>query len=92
MSDQTEAHTYEEAQEAGFVGAVPDPTPNHAYTLEGVAAGEPTPETDEQARAKAKAHAAKLQASPETPESAPKQPTQPTQQQKPGGPQEKPSR
>ncbi len=33
--------------EKGYIGEVPDPTPNHAYTLAGVTAGEPTPETDE---------------------------------------------
>lgn len=33
-------------QEQGFRGAAVDPTPNHAYTVAGVTAGEPTPETD----------------------------------------------
>lgn len=32
-------------QERGFSGTVPDPTPNSAYTVGGVTAGEPTPET-----------------------------------------------
>jgi hypothetical protein len=33
-------------QEAGGRGVFVDPTPNHAYTVAGVTAGEPTPETD----------------------------------------------
>jgi len=32
--------------ERGYVGVKVDPTPNEAYTLAGVAAGQPTPETD----------------------------------------------
>ena len=32
--------------EQGFVGIEVDPTPNSAYTVAGVTAGEPTPETD----------------------------------------------
>lgn len=42
-----------EEQEKGYRGTVPDPTPNHAYTVAGVTSGEPTPETDEAQRAKA---------------------------------------
>jgi hypothetical protein len=39
------------AEEAGHLGVDPDPTPNSHYTLSGVAAGKPTPESDaEQAR------------------------------------------
>jgi len=30
----------------GFLGVEVDPTPNSAYTVAGVTAGEPTPETD----------------------------------------------
>lgn len=30
----------------GYVGTVVDPTPNENYTLRGVGAGKPTPETD----------------------------------------------
>jgi hypothetical protein len=30
----------------GFVGVKADPTDNHAYSVAGVLAGEPTPETD----------------------------------------------
>lgn len=29
----------------GFRGDVPDPTPNEAYTVDGVTSGSPTPET-----------------------------------------------
>lgn len=32
--------------EKGYVGTVPDKTPNENYTLAGVIAGLPTPETD----------------------------------------------
>lgn len=35
-----------EATAKGFFGTEVDPTPNSAYTLAGVLAGEPTPETD----------------------------------------------
>jgi hypothetical protein len=45
----------DEANEKGFVGVEVDTTPNHAYTLAGVVAGEPTPETDADAKAKATA-------------------------------------
>lgn len=38
-----------EATEKGFLGDEVDPTPNSAYTLTGVLAGEPTPETDKDA-------------------------------------------
>lgn len=34
-------------QEQGFRGVAVDPTPNENYTVAGVAAGKPTPETDE---------------------------------------------
>lgn len=34
-----------EINEKGYVGNVPDKTPNSAYTLHGVQSGEPTPET-----------------------------------------------
>lgn len=39
---------FEEATEKGYWGQKVDPTPNHAYTVEGVTAGEPTPETNEE--------------------------------------------
>ena len=38
-----------EVLEAGYFGKVTDPTPNENYTVEGVASGAPTPETDAEA-------------------------------------------
>lgn len=40
-------------QEQGYRGTKADPTPNEAYTVSGVTSGEPTPETDDTARAEA---------------------------------------
>lgn len=42
------------AQEQGFYGVETDPTPNEHYTVAGVVAGKPTPETDTDAAAKAR--------------------------------------
>jgi hypothetical protein len=42
------------AAEKGYFGTTPDPTPNENYTLAGVAAGKPTPETDEKLAAEAR--------------------------------------
>lgn len=39
----------DKAEERGLLGIEVDPTPNSAYTVAGVLAGEPTPETDEEA-------------------------------------------
>lgn len=39
--------------EQGFVGFVPDPTPNENYTVAGVTSGAPTPENNPQAAAEA---------------------------------------
>lgn len=36
----------QEEQDQGFRGAKVDPTPNEHYTVAGVTAGKPTPETD----------------------------------------------
>jgi hypothetical protein len=36
----------DKAEERGLLGVEVDPTDNHAYTVAGVLAGEPTPETD----------------------------------------------
>lgn len=36
---------FDEAAEKGFFGTVPDETPNENYTVRGVGAGKPTPET-----------------------------------------------
>jgi len=35
----------DEETDQGFTGTVPDPTPNENYTVAGVTAGKPTPET-----------------------------------------------
>ena len=43
----------DEEQEQGFRGTKVDPTPNSAYTVEGVTGGEPTPETDPELRGEA---------------------------------------
>lgn len=55
-----------EANEKGYLGETLDPTPNHAYTVAGVGAGEATPETDTKAKAAAektrKEHEARLTA------------------------------
>lgn len=48
------ALTAEEAHEVGFYGFEVDPTPDENYTVAGVLAGKPTPETDEKAAAAAK--------------------------------------
>ena len=47
----------EAANERGYIGQKVDPTPNEAYTVAGVTEGQPTPETDEDARAEADAAA-----------------------------------
>lgn len=48
---------FDAEQERGFRGTKVDPTPNSAYTVAGVTAGEPTPETDPELRAQARARA-----------------------------------
>lgn len=50
-ADEAMSSTYAEQlqEDKGFLGAKVDPTPDHAYTVEGVTAAEPTPETDEEA-------------------------------------------
>lgn len=37
---------FDEANEKGYFGHVPDETPNENYTLKGVTSGKPTPETE----------------------------------------------
>lgn len=37
--------TFDEANAKGYFGETPDETPNENYTLAGVIAGKPTPET-----------------------------------------------
>lgn len=44
---------FDAAAEKGYFGVSPDPTPRENYTVAGVVAGKPTPETDEQAKADA---------------------------------------
>jgi len=38
--------TVDKAEDKGHMGIAPDPTPNENYTVKGVIAGKPTPETD----------------------------------------------
>ena len=52
--------TVDEAEDKGYFGEVPDPTPNENYTLQGVGKGLPTPETDEGARQAAEQRAREL--------------------------------
>ncbi|MEU3665751.1 hypothetical protein [Streptomyces virginiae] len=47
-------HAADKAQEQGFYGVETDPTPNEHYTVAGVVAGKPTPETDKDAAAEAR--------------------------------------
>ncbi len=44
--DEVQARV-DEANEKGYFGETPDPTPNENYTVAGVVKGAPTPETDE---------------------------------------------
>lgn len=44
----------DKATEQGFYGVETDPTPNEHYTVAGVLAGKPTPETDKDAAAEAR--------------------------------------
>lgn len=44
----------ESEQERGLRGVEVDPTPNEHYTVAGVIAGKPVPETDEEAAAEAR--------------------------------------
>jgi hypothetical protein len=37
---------FDEAADKGYFGETPDDTPNENYTLQGVASGKPTPETE----------------------------------------------
>lgn len=51
VQEQVDAET-----EQGFRGVEVDPTPNENYTLQGVASGKPTPETDEAQAEKVRKH------------------------------------
>ena len=53
--EQQVDEAFEEANERGYFGTTTDPTPDENYTVEGVANGAPTPETDEEANAEARA-------------------------------------
>lgn len=44
---------FDEAHKDGFFGSSSDPTPTENYTLKGVTAGKPTPETDNAAAVEA---------------------------------------
>lgn len=50
----------DEADAKGYLGHTTDPTPNEHYTVSGVIAGLPTPETDEQAATDALLHQSAL--------------------------------
>lgn len=52
--------TVDRESDQGYRGVVADPTPNSAYTVSGVVAGEPTPETHEAQADKAAARAREL--------------------------------
>jgi hypothetical protein len=47
---------FDEEQEQGYRGFRADPTPHEHYTVPGVLAGKPTPETDESAAHRAAQH------------------------------------
>jgi len=49
----------DQINEQGFLGTKVDPTPNENYTVAGVTAGKPTPETDVKSADKAKTQADK---------------------------------
>jgi hypothetical protein len=51
-NEQVQA-TVDAENEQGFIGTKADPTPNEHYTVAGVLAGKPTPETDPKAAAEA---------------------------------------
>lgn len=52
---QTEIqHAFDQANDQGYWGDTSDPTPDEHYTVSGVTAGKPTPETDADARAAAR--------------------------------------
>jgi hypothetical protein len=53
VAKKDERAPLEQATEDGYLGVKVDPTPDEAYTVAGVTKGQPTPETDEKAAAKA---------------------------------------
>lgn len=61
--DQSQAKM-DEATEQGFIGVEVDQTPNENYTVAGVTAGLPTPETDADLKKQAEDRADELSADP----------------------------
>lgn len=57
VGERAVTEAMEEANDQGFVGEKVDPTPNSAYTFQGVTQQQPTPETDVQAARAADAEA-----------------------------------
>ena len=57
-TDQSQERMDEETDK-GYRGVNPDPTPNAHYTVAGVTAGKPTPETDAAQAAKVREHQAR---------------------------------
>jgi len=58
---QAEVQQKKDAEEdRGLHGVKVDPTPDHHYTVDGVLAGKPTPETDPAHAADVRAHTDKL--------------------------------
>lgn len=53
-TDTSAQEAFDAEHEQGFRGTKVDPTPNSAYTVAGVVAGEPTPETDMDMRAQSR--------------------------------------
>jgi hypothetical protein len=53
VAKKEERPALEQATEDGYLGVKVDPTPDEAYTVAGVVAKKPTPETDEEAAKKA---------------------------------------
>jgi len=51
---------FDEANEQGYFGVTTDPTPDENYTLQGQAAGKPTPETDPKQAAEVRAFQAEM--------------------------------
>lgn len=51
---------FDAANKQGFFGVEVDATPNENYTVAGVVAGKPTPETDAEAASKAAEHISKI--------------------------------
>jgi len=57
VGQQQVQQQFDEADDKGYFGDVPDPTPNDNYTVSGVTSGAPTPETDDELRAVARKEA-----------------------------------